>query len=157
MSDRDFDVDYSERAGFLTGKAAAMADWAHRKDAKAFEKLVNVLRVKKWQKANVLHVRAVRRDYVKRPERKLLRAEKAKRRRIQAWEPDATVLTCRHCGTQWCRVVPRVVAGVRGRGPGPVPEFCTEAHARRFRYEQNRRDPVWLEANRRRAREWRRA
>ena len=41
--DPELEVDYSERAGFLTGKSAAMADWAHRKEdqqyAKLFERL----------------------------------------------------------------------------------------------------------------------
>lgn len=33
------DVDYSERAGFLTGKSAAMADWAHRKEDREYNAL----------------------------------------------------------------------------------------------------------------------
>ena len=42
--DNDVDLDFSERAGFLTGKAARLADWLHRKEKREFEKLVRKLK-----------------------------------------------------------------------------------------------------------------
>lgn len=44
----DVDLDYSERAGFLTGKSAAIADWQHRKEQREFRKLCEALYKKKW-------------------------------------------------------------------------------------------------------------
>jgi len=42
------DVDYSERAGFLTGKAAALAEWRHKKDKREFERMCGRLRARNW-------------------------------------------------------------------------------------------------------------
>lgn len=51
-TDDDPDLDYSERNGFLTGKAAALSDWSFRREQKSFEKLVARLRAARWRKAN---------------------------------------------------------------------------------------------------------
>lgn len=40
-------LEYSERAGFLTGKAAAIADWEHRKEEAQYKKLFERLRSNK--------------------------------------------------------------------------------------------------------------
>lgn len=37
--DPELDLDYSEKQGFLTGKSAALADWAHRKEDKEYARL----------------------------------------------------------------------------------------------------------------------
>jgi hypothetical protein len=52
MRSDELDLDYSERAGFMTGKSAAIADWRHRKEVRDFGALVNRLRVLKWQREN---------------------------------------------------------------------------------------------------------
>lgn len=44
----DVDLDYSERNGFLTGKAAALADWSFRKEDREFKKLCEKLYKRKW-------------------------------------------------------------------------------------------------------------
>jgi hypothetical protein len=65
--DREFDVDYSERAGFLVGKSAALADWKFRKDDREFKKLCARLYQRNW----------MARERLRNPER--LRA------RLRAW------------------------------------------------------------------------
>lgn len=96
--DDEIDVDYSERAGFLTGRAAAMADWAFRKEQREGDKLIARLyqrhwarrerrrhpervraRLQRWRDANREHVRA------------LERTRRAKRRR-------PVVIVCKECG-----------------------------------------------------------
>jgi hypothetical protein len=49
MTERDVDLDYSERAGFQVGKAAAMAEWRARKeiDDPEFQRLVWRLQAQK--------------------------------------------------------------------------------------------------------------
>jgi hypothetical protein len=132
----DLEVDYSERAGFLTGKAAAIAEWSHRKEVKAFAKVVEVLRVTKWRKEKPDLAREIMRRQCER--------EKIARRLLR----DPTVLTCLHCGAQWCRVSRRF---------WPYgPTFCTAEHGRSYRYEQQRQDPQWVARNRARVAAWQR-
>lgn len=50
MSSDRLDVDYSERAGFLTGKSEAIQRWRVKKENEAFAKLVNRLSVTRWYK-----------------------------------------------------------------------------------------------------------
>lgn len=52
MSD-DFDVDYSDRSGFLVGRAAALADWALRKDEREFNKIVVALYMRRYRSAKI--------------------------------------------------------------------------------------------------------
>lgn len=47
--------------GFQIGKAAAMLDWEHRKEARAFEKLIARLRSRKWYSENRERARAAAR------------------------------------------------------------------------------------------------
>ena len=44
-----YDEDGNQRPGFLVGKAAALADWQAKKEAKEFARLENSLRVRKWR------------------------------------------------------------------------------------------------------------
>lgn len=46
-SEGELAVDYSERAGFLVGKAAAIADWRFRREEEEFERLIARLKGKK--------------------------------------------------------------------------------------------------------------
>lgn len=46
----DLEVDYSERAGFLTGKAAAIADWQRKKEATEYDALFKRLYARNWQR-----------------------------------------------------------------------------------------------------------
>lgn len=133
---RDFDVDYSERAGFLTGKSAAIADWHHRKDKQKFAKLVAVLRVRNWR--------------LKSPDKAKTIAQRQAQREKQeraARAHDTKPITCAHCHTQWCRLNRRHWAK-------PGPQFCTPEHARRHAYEQKKLDPTWVAANIARATQW---
>ena len=149
--DRELDVDYSERAGFLTGKAAALADWAHRKEAKAFAKLEASLRVRRWRQLEPEKAKDLnRRNDLRRRARR--HDERVELRKGQ-------VLTCGWCGTQWCRI-PRPKMG-------PTPKFCSAEHGKLARYARDRKDPAkradaveracaWQRANVERSREIRR-
>jgi hypothetical protein len=100
-TDRDLDLDYTERTGFLTGKAFAIADWRHRKDKREFDALQNRLNVRRWR-LRVYDVGGEKLDQLRANARKRQNAhherERIKRR--------GRVLTCEQCGAQWC-VVPR--------------------------------------------------
>lgn len=48
---RDLDIDYSERAGFLVGKSAALAEWSFKKDAREFRRLCRALAKRKLRVA----------------------------------------------------------------------------------------------------------
>lgn len=117
----DVDLDYSERAGFLTGKAAAMADWSFRKEARAFKAVVNRLRVAKWQRANVDRKRANARKYARKPEVKAAYNEAARARR--AAKPSE-VIVCAECSQQFSRA-----------RKGPRPKFCGDACRQRAAYQ----------------------
>lgn len=139
----ELEVDYSERNGFLTGKAAAIADWSHRKEQKAFEKIVETLRVRKWRvdnpdKAHELGVRQARR-----------RLEKRRLENIALVRGH--VLTCARCGTQWCRIP-------NGRKTaGTTPRFCPNGCSRKAMNERAYADPARRRAAVERACAWQKA
>jgi hypothetical protein len=135
MSDRGFDVGYGDRDGFLTGKAAAMADSAHRREERQFKKLVEVLRHAKWRKANPEHARKIRREHARTPAAKakaIALRHKYRARRIRTWQPDTKPIQCRQCGARFCRVTRR------GRKPGPRPDFCSKSHSNAFLYARKK-------------------
>lgn len=139
--DPELDIDFSERSGFLTGKAAALADWQHRKDAKAFAKLVAVLATRRWRIRNPKKARDLYR-----------RADLRRRARRHAAKVALTkghVLTCAWCGTQWCRI-PRPKMG-------PTPLYCCADHGTAARYERHAADPAWRAKNNERVIDWQRA
>lgn len=130
MSGRDFDIDYSERAGFLTGKSAAIAEWRHRKEVSDFERLCSKLYQRKWarleRQRNGTRVRerlnvwrAANRDKVRAQER-ARRAAKRKPRLftcVECGRRRETKRVAKFCSTKCrnrfhCR--PRVVAKNRG-------------------------------------------
>lgn len=156
--DNELDVDYSERAGFLTGKAAAIAEWSHRKEKKAFAKVCNVLKACKWQRENPERKRRNGLAYWQRHRDELTVKHRLRQRRKRAkeWKPDTTVYTCKGCGTQWCRVLPKPAGDdlTRRSGGRVKPQFCSGECNRKWRYEQKKQDPAWVEDKRRRAREY---
>jgi hypothetical protein len=117
-------LDYSERAGFLTGKAAAIAEWSHRKRKEVDQRLYAVLRVRRWrmrhpEEARVLSARADARRY-------------AKRREEIAELVRGFVFTCARCATQWCRI-----PGGK-RTSGTKPKYCPNGCGRKARHERAR-------------------
>lgn len=50
MKDDGLDVDYSERAGYLTGKSAALAEWKHRKEEAEYQRLFRRLRDRNYKR-----------------------------------------------------------------------------------------------------------
>jgi len=97
--ERDFDVDYGERAGFLVGKSAALADWSFRKEDKEFKKLCTRLYARNWARrerarhpervqARQRAWRSANRDHVRALDR-ALKALKRKPKFIVCWTCNA--------------------------------------------------------------------
>lgn len=84
-ADEGFDLDYSERQGFLVGKAARLADWRFRKEKKEFARLVRNIQQSK------------RLPYHK--------AWKA-RWRLAKHRANPPVHACRTCAVEFCTVRP---------------------------------------------------
>jgi hypothetical protein len=121
------DVEYGERDGFQVGKAAALSDWAFNKEKRDFNKLIAVLRATKWNKEHLERHRAHALAYSSKPE-VMAKSEAARRARIiAAHRANPEIFTCLECGSQWCLIKPR---------RGPIPEFCTDAHRQRHRYQE---------------------
>ena len=150
--DDELDVDYSERAGFLTGKAAAIADWRFRKEQKdpEFRRLVWRLQAKKYwaekdpaRKAAIVAYRERWREehrelhnaYSRKAKRKRrnnpeiraaeISAKRAKRAAASQRRRAATVYTCEVCGSQWSPI---------GRIPTQPPKYCEQRCASKAAY-----------------------
>lgn len=117
--DPEFPVDFSEKQGFLTGKAAAMADWAHRKEAGQYERLFERLRARNWARrdrqlrpgraqARCLAWRRANRDRVRASDRRQKRAARLRQLRaigalvrvIDGVPRRAYLVTCGVCGAR---------------------------------------------------------
>lgn len=86
--DAKLELDYSERSGFLTGKAARLADWAHRREEARYKRLFRNLKRNALRKdpevRDRLNARA--RERAARPEakaRKAIRTRKPAYRKMQ--------------------------------------------------------------------------
>jgi hypothetical protein len=112
--DRD-GLDFSERAGFLSGKAFRLAEWAAQKEQRAFDKLVQSLRWKKWV-AEVVAENGERLARLQANERERLTVMHAAR--VAAYRANPLVCVCIVCGTVW---TPMVRGGTY---PSRVPRFC---------------------------------
>ena len=158
--DDELDVDYSERDGFLTGKAAAIADWRFRKERNdpEFRRLIWRLQAKKYwaakdpdRKAAIVAYREKWREehrelhnaYSRKAKRKrrsnpeIRAAEIAEKRAKRAvgrqQRRAATVYTCQVCGTQWSPL---------GRLPSRPPSYCPNGAACRSKanYQRGKAD-----------------
>ena len=114
--DDDLAVDYSERAGFLTGKSAALADWAHRKEQSTYDVLFKRLyarnharlmrerdpegvRAKQnaWREANREHVQKQDRTRKRGLRMRQLRGEGVTFRVVDGAPRRVYVVTCDAC------------------------------------------------------------
>ena len=156
LQERDIDVDYSERAGFLTGKSAAIAEWRFRKEQgdPKFRQLVWRLQAKKYWAAKSpdrkARIYAYRRQWAKEhPERvraMMVRAHRKFRSDPRNREHEArqkrekravgsqarraaTVYTCVVCGAQWSPV---------GRIPTRPPIYNSLSCRNRVQYARAR-------------------
>lgn len=154
--ERDIDVDYSERSGFLVGKSAALADWQFRKlqNEGDFQRLVWRLQAKKYWAAKdperKARIRAYRAQWAKdnaeryreavnackrrrRTKPEVREAEAAERRakRAEATQRrrEQTVYTCRVCGSYWSPL---------GRLPARPPTYCSQPCRSRENYRRAR-------------------
>lgn len=120
--------------GFSSGKKAALLDWSFRREQRDFDKLVQRLRVRKWQKEHPAQKAASQKRYNDKPSSraKMLACQKAARRRRQRAAP--TLFTCERCGVQWCKA-----PWTRGLRPRFCGDNCYAVH----RYQH---DSVFREA-----------
>lgn len=126
--EREFDIDYSERAGFLTGKSAAIAEWLHKRDKRAFAKQCDVLRADRWRRNNPERAKA--------NNEKASKKKFARRREENAELVRGHVLTCARCGTQWCRLP------LGKRTSGTTPKYCPNGCLRKAMNERAYADQV---------------
>lgn len=119
-------VDYEDlKSGFQSGKAAALADWAFRKEQAEFVKVVNRLRVRKWAKENPEKRRAIANRYARKPGVSDRTTLLSKRRRHERHRKAGKVIVCAECRAAFCEVKPR---------RGLPRRFCTANCDARFRY-----------------------
>lgn len=125
------------KTGFAVGKAAAIADWAFRKEVRDFAAVVNRLRALKWQRDNPKRRKANANRYAAKPDVVARSLELSRRRRAARHRAEGKVFTCQleHCGAQFCRV-----PGMRGMGMHP--RFCTPGHYATWYDRQHRGDPA---------------
>ena len=124
------------KSGFAVGKAAALADWAFRKERREGDRLVAAVRALKWQRENPERAKAIARKYDAKPDVRARVAQAQKRRRVERHRAEGRVFACQlpGCGAQFCRV-----PGVRGMGLHP--RFCTPGHYVTIRKRQ-KADPA---------------
>jgi len=132
-------LDFKELDGFQFDKDRAIADWRNRKEQAEFGKLVNRLRVLKWQRdvqaeggSRAAALRARKLRYMQQPDVASRALERARVRRLAAYHASPIVCRCRRCGAEWCPL-PR-------RGVRPA-EFCTDACRQIFRYRERSQRP----------------
>lgn len=96
----DLDLDYTERAGFMVGRTAAIAEWRHRKEVGDFERLCSKLYQRKWARMKRQRapeaMRAYQRGWRARNAERLRESE---RRRMAARRKPRFIL-CASCGTK---------------------------------------------------------
>ncbi len=125
LSDGGDGIDFSERAGFMSGKSAAIAEWSFRKSEREFGVLVNRLRVRKWQKENPAKRRATA---------------------LRWWRANREKANARHCElarkaprSRKCDMCPVVYELPYPHPRGGVRTCCSDECRRRKDNEQARR------------------
>lgn len=126
MSLRAFDLDYSERDGFMVGRTAAIADWRHEKEQREFSAYCKRLYLERWRKANPAKVAAYNRAWWSKP---AVRARCNERRKRARRKQDATEHVCPECQVSFCFYRAPWVGGPRSK-------FCSSACYQRDRYQQ---------------------
>lgn len=96
--DEELELDYSERAGFLTGRAASLAEWAFRKEQREGDRLIATLYQRQWARKE----RAQRPELVRERQNRW-RAEnrehvRAHERAYRAKRRKPFVMVCKECG-----------------------------------------------------------
>lgn len=120
--ERDLDLDFNEiESGMMSGKAAAIADWRFRKEARDFNRQIACLRASKWNREHPERRREIMKAHNAKPERRAAQNECHRRRR--AAKPRETFV-CAECGQ----------TKERAR-KGPPPKFCGSACYQRAAYQ----------------------
>lgn len=126
------DIDAERGYSTVGGREQRLRDWfaLHEAGEKAgdFEKVINRLRVKKWQRENVDKHRAKGLRYYRKPgiaERQIARS---RARRLERHRRSGAVVTCTECGVEFCCVHPP-------RGGRPR-KYCSTACMQRERYQR---------------------
>lgn len=116
-------LDYSERAGFMVGRTAAIADWRHRKEREEFRAYCKRLYLKRWRLANRDKAAVYNRRWHTKPE---IQARLRDRKRQARQRQDTTVHACAECRVEFCWYRASWVSGPRS-------EFCRSACYQRAR------------------------
>lgn len=97
--------------GFMFSKEARLADWRFEKERREFAKVVNRLRVRKWQTEALADavraekLRARKAEYARRPEVRERALRLARGRRVGPRQALLrTVMVCHECGAEWTGV-----------------------------------------------------
>jgi hypothetical protein len=135
-------VDDEGRAdGFLVGREAALADWADRKESRAFEALAHRLYVRKWVRkvtaergSSYAKLRAAQKRHRDTDEYRESAAAYERNRRREKYKRNPIVCVCIECGSSWCLLF---------RDAMRPAEFCSvscgHAHRRRRRVGPSKR------------------
>jgi hypothetical protein len=142
-------VDYEDmKSGFQAPRAAALADWAFRKEQQEFGVLVNRLRARKWAKDHPERANARSRKWQAAHRAAVQDAQR--RRRFKRWVARAGQgIVCADCGVWFCEARPRKGMARRFCSAACRWRLLTRENARRHRAERgakqrrahNRRTP----------------
>lgn len=128
-------IDFEDaQSGFLVGHAAKLADWRFRKEQEEFNRLVNVLRAKKWDLEHPERRRERANRYARKPEVVVRQtaattARRRKQRHAERLAKGGEVFRCLECRAEWCPAP--WARGLAGRG-----RFCSAACYERERYQR---------------------
>jgi hypothetical protein len=118
----NLDIDYSERDGFLVGKSAALAEWAHRKEAREsaeqFRRLAD-RQAARMRRAAIRLIGGPKAERVREGKRRWIAAARAQRREAKILIRRRPII-CAECGVEFCHI-----------GRTRMPIYCTEACRRR--------------------------
>lgn len=138
MSRAEYEEDLQAELGYRTAgrREIAQREWFSLRgeageiapNPKAFAKLVNVLRVTKWAKANPEKRKVIANRYAAKPGVSSHQAAMSKKRRHEAFHAAAPVIVCAECGVAFCPIAPP-------RGGKPR-KYCTVACMLRERYQR---------------------
>lgn len=141
MADLRHSFDFDEvDGGMLVGRAAALAEWRHRKEKDEFRRLVASLSATKWAKENPERRKANALRFWRKywPRVKDRENAKDRARRLETYKANPTVYRCQECGAEFCRAPwYRTRSGVK-------PSFCTHACWSRHRYHRSHPEAKYI-------------
>jgi hypothetical protein len=140
MSRDDYEEDLHAELGYRTAgrREISQREWFSLRgevgeaapNPKAFDALINRLRVKKWAKENPERQRSRNLRYALKPQNSARNSANARKRRRARFVKDARVIVCADCGVEFCEAKPR----------GGLPRrFCSDVCGTRAVQRERRR------------------